>query len=32
LSLESPEIAVSAIDQIGGIEFFVAVLGSKSSW
>ena len=32
LSLEPPEIDVSTIDQIGGIKFFVAVLGSKSNW
>jgi hypothetical protein len=30
MSLEPPEVEVSTIDQIGGIEFLVAVLGAKS--
>ena len=30
MSVEPPEVEVSAIDRVGGIEFLVAVLGSES--
>jgi quinol monooxygenase YgiN len=32
MSVEPPEIEVSAIDRVGGIEFLVAVLGSHPTW
>lgn len=31
MSVEPPELEISALDRVGGIEFLVAVLGAKSA-